>query len=162
MWSDLLRLVIFSLIYQTKYWQEFLEKELVIDDQLIHEVVDAYLSEKKLSEQEVFNEMQTFDKQKVKSLMLIFADREEELKEVIETQTKNWQKTYTILKALLFTFTLEKYYYEKEGIEFLENDEENAEASGKKKFLRRYLNICDRYLDNNSVATLHAILAKLI
>ena len=146
MWGKDLRTLLFWYIYTLEYWDCFLDTVLEIDTPFIDSIDSIFLE----------YENGKVDLTLVSHLLGIYRTNRAKYEDNTKKYLNNWNKTYLLVKCLLYTYILEQNYYQQN------NKSEFLNEESKKSVVSKYLRLCDQYIDNNSVSAIHAVLLKLV
>jgi transcription termination factor NusB len=147
-WDKPTRLSIFSAIYEILFWrsQGFELKQ------------EISIVRKDLSWSFIFENLKFESKPDINSLDLIidsFYKSEGEYTILLSKYLNSWDKTYSIVKACLFTFLLEL-----NSTKELNNSQD---ISGYyREIITRYIRLSEDYIGGQNVGLVHAVLSKII
>ena len=136
MWTKELRFCLFSLIYDDLLGYK--ESEGAIDfEEFIDSIMTEYKSFKKenIAALELEKKYDTYIKSKLK------------IEKVLIEHLPDWTKTFEIVKAILFTFQIEK-----QALKIYEKD----------PLVVSYIKFAEGYCVSTNVRLIHAVLSKLV
>lgn len=153
MWTHSFRFCMFLLVYQTvfDYSSSNLLGETFDYDLFVESIKSEYKdffveqldSEANISK--FFDKSETKFRQKIKFLKKNYPT----FKETLEGELAAWDKTFDIIKAVLFCFMIEQ------------NDSKNSETF-QRTSIGIYIQLCEEFVVSANVKLIHAVLAKVL
>lgn len=139
MWEKSFRFSLFTLIYQDLFW-----RNLGVESYQPAEHIELVLSEVKLKEDE-----QPPKEEELLAFLDIFHARELSFETELKKYLSQYEKTYTAVRAILFTFLLEK-----ESV--MEAQEDPGDIVGK------YIRLTQNMVGGENTGLVHAVLSKIV
>lgn len=134
MWSKRNRLAICSVIYQHIFWESLVQEGLVepnFDVDLLNEILSG--EETDIINDKVVKEAETY-----------FMVHREEIWSKLAPYMDQWEKTFDIVKAVLYTYILESELFGVENVK-----------------VGKYIKITQDLIAGGSTSLVHAILSKI-
>ncbi|MEM1311979.1 MAG: hypothetical protein AAGF07_00770 [Patescibacteria group bacterium] len=138
MWDKLVRLSVFTAIYDKLFWEDY--------DALETRAVDwSFIFENLPPESNL-------DASNLNSYIEYFDKKKEEYQEVLSKYLKNWDRTFLIIKACLYTYLIERD---------LVLDSEANKQEFLKALVTRYIRLSENYVGGQNVGLVHAVMSKI-
>ena len=136
MWTKEFRFCLFSLIYDDLLGYK--DSNEVID---YENFVDSILTEYKTYKKE------NIELAEIQKRFELYLETKEKLEKKLLTLLPDWNKTFEIIKAIFFTFQIEK-----QSLKVFEKD----------KLVVSYIKFAEDYCASSNVKLIHAVLSKLV
>jgi transcription termination factor NusB len=134
-WDKPFRYSIFTAVYELLFWREEGVNDFNIDWDFIFE--NAKFEVKP-------------DIEDLNQVMYLFEQKEKSYTDILESYLANWDKTFSIIKACLFTFLLEK--------DDIGNSEPPVDS---KDIVTKYIRLSEDLVGGQNVGLVHAVLSKI-
>jgi transcription termination factor NusB len=147
-WDKPTRLSIFSAIYEVLFWREQNFENNKIENEDLKDPNWGFIFEN--LKFEVYPEEKKLD-----ILMGLFYTHESLYTKTLSQYLINWDKTYSIVKACLFSFMLE--LETNKEIDFTQNTEERN-----RELITKYIRLSEDHIGGQNVGLVHAVLSKIL
>ncbi len=134
MWEKSFRYSVFAALYQVLFWNETTGSEEFNLDVILENLKDE----------------EKPDKDKLTLVIARFFDKKAEYTDTLKTYLKDWDKTFAVVKACLYTYILE--------IEELSSTDPQPALD---TIITKYIRLSEDHIGGQNVALVHAILSKV-
>jgi transcription termination factor NusB len=169
MWDKLTRKVIFLYIYNILFWDNLdlvAEKVEIATDNNIPGLVESDPNELiNIDDLKIYSldsDLKDIPKKFIEDNLGLFKQNQARFETILKPLLSNWGQTYLIVKAILFTFLLELDYLKNPQNKTTKDDEVSCtDTDDNSQLIGKYLRLSQEYGNSQSVAVIHAVLAKI-
>jgi transcription termination factor NusB len=141
MWTNDLRNLTVTIFYQILFWD--------VDYSACQE--KNWLIDLNISPEQIQNS--NLDQQLISSIIRIFFENKDSYTSRLQTQLKDWSKTYNLIKAILFSYLVELEFCQK-----IQKTEENNQGDN---YISQYIKITQTLVGGANVGLVHAVLVGI-